>query len=415
MENAVATIRMGAVPETWRAAPRRWGHPLHGLCSYFAMFPPQMASVFIRWLTVPGDVVFDPFAGRGTVPLEALLHGRSGLGADANPLAHALTGAKVNIPSAESVQRRLRNLEAEYTAPRVATADIPEDIRMLYSPATLRQLVYLRDRLRRGHRVDGFLTALVLGMLHANHSAAGATRGFSISMPNTFAMAPGYVRNYIAQNGLLAPDLDVFAMLRVRATRYGLPMTAVSGGRSWLRDAARSTPRPVRAARPRLVFTSPPYLQVIKYGKYNWVRLWFLKHEAKQVDQGLMSSASLPRYLAFMDDVLANLKAAVADDGFVCLVIGDVRRGEEQLNLAGKVWRHVAEPAGWHCHGIITDGLPTGSKVSRIWKNNPGRATKTDRLLLLSPSAEVALPPLEAIDWDEIPSLVKRSTEEVEC
>jgi site-specific DNA-methyltransferase (adenine-specific) len=118
-----------------------------------------------------------------------------------------------------------------------------------------------------------------------------------------------------------------------------------------------------------------------------------------------MASASLPRYLAFMTEVLTSLKCTVADDGFVCLVIGDVRRGEEQINLAGKVWRHVAEPAGWHCHGIIADQVPLGQKVSRIWKNNPGRATKVDRLLLLSPSSKVELPNLSPIDWSKTPSL----------
>ena len=368
------------------------------------MFPPQMATVFVRWLTEPGDAVFDPFAGRGTVPLEALLQGRVGLGADANPLAHALTRAKVKVPSASSVGKRLDALEAAYVAKDADTSAVPEDIRMLYSDKTLRQLVFLRDELSMAGHIDPFITGLVLGMLHANHSAAGATRGFSISMPNTFAMAPGYVRGYIAREQLVAPDVDVFAMLRARAERYELPVQSIVSGRSWLHDATKSAPRAVRDAKPRLVFTSPPYLQVIKYGKYNWVRLWFLKEDARQVDTGLMASGSLDRYLDFMTEVLANLKRTVADDGFVCLVIGDVRRGDEQLNLAGKVWSRAAEPSGWHCHGIIADGLPTGHKVSRIWKTKPGRATKTDRLLVLSPSAAVSLPPLGAINWQETPT-----------
>jgi len=372
METAATSMTLARLPEVWRAAPRRWGHPLHSLCSYFAMFPPQMATVFIRWLTRPGDAVFDPFSGRGTVPLEALLQGRRGLGADANPLAHALTRAKVKVPSAFSVTKRLRTLATAYQGAAVDTATVPEDIRMLYGPGTLRQLVFLRSQLRSKGHIDPFITGLVLGMLHANHSASGATRGFSVSMPNTFAMAPGYVRDYIAREGLVTPDVDVFAMLQARAKGYGLPKDAIVTGRSWLHDATESAPAEVRAAKPRLVFTSPPYLEVIKYGKYNWVRLWFLKAEAKQVDAALMASSSLSRYLEFMTTVLANLKTTVATDGFVCLVIGDVRRGDEEINLAGKVWRLAAEPHGWHCHGIIADGLPIDQKVSRIWKGNHG-------------------------------------------
>lgn len=75
----------------WRGAPRRWGHPLHSLCSYFAMFPPHVPRVFIEWLTKSGDVVYDPFSGRGTAPLEACRLGRVGVGSDANPLAYVLT------------------------------------------------------------------------------------------------------------------------------------------------------------------------------------------------------------------------------------------------------------------------------------------------------------------------------------
>src|SRR2546429_5326618 len=92
-----STLR--ALPRRWRAAPRRWGHSMHSMCSYMAMFPPSMPHVFIDWLTEQGDVVYDPFSGRGTVPLEAGLMGRVGLGSDANPLAWVLTAAKVDPPS----------------------------------------------------------------------------------------------------------------------------------------------------------------------------------------------------------------------------------------------------------------------------------------------------------------------------
>jgi hypothetical protein len=376
------------------------------------MFPPQLASFFVRWLTRPGQAVYDPFAGRGTVPLEALLHDRIGFGSDANPLAHALTRAKVRIPSERAVLRRLDELKEEYSDSAEPTDDVPDSIRMLYAPGTLSQLVFLRSQLGANLRIDAFITGLVLGMLHANHSGKGATRGFSISMPNTFAMAPGYVREYIAHHGLVAPELNVFAMLADRARRYRLPEAAFDGGRSWIHDATKPSPGWLLETRPKLVFTSPPYLQVIKYGKYNWVRLWFLGKDAPSVDARLMATASLSRYLEFMSRVLANLKHTVTADGYVCLVIGDVRKGDEHINLAGKVWRHVADPTGWKCHGIIADTVPKGVKVSRIWKNNPGRATKVDRLLLLSPFDGVELPDLPHVDWSMRPSLHREVSKE---
>src|SRR3954468_2245855 len=108
------TPRLDRLPQRWRRAPRRWGHPLHSLCSYFAMFPPQLAHVFVRWLTRPGDLAYDPFCGRGTVGLEAALLGRRGAGGGANPLAVALAAPKVNIPSDVRVLRRLGELREGY-------------------------------------------------------------------------------------------------------------------------------------------------------------------------------------------------------------------------------------------------------------------------------------------------------------
>lgn len=369
------------------------------------MFPPQIARVFIEWLTEPGESVYDPFCGRGTVPLEALLAGRVGLGSDANPLATRLAGAKVKIPSESAVLTRLDELEKAFLRKRKISSTAPSEIRMLYTRRVLGQLEFLREGLSKKSSIDRFITALVLGVLHANHSADGATRGVSISMPNTFAMSPNYVRDYIKERGLRAPEVDVFEMLRARLGRYELATKPVVGGRVWQQNATRSCPAWMLEDKPKLIFTSPPYLQTILYGKYNWIRLWFLGHASKDVDARLMASGSLRRYLDFMTDVLENLRPCVARGGYLCLVIGDVRRGEKQINLAREVLTHAAAPAGWHSEGIISDNLPDNHKVSRIWKHNRGRATKVDRVLILTPTKRRRLPPLSRLDWSTRPKL----------
>src|SRR5258708_7136538 len=104
-------VRPEAWPEAWHDTPRRWGHPLHSLCSYLAMFPPSIPAFFIRTLTQPGDRVLDPFSGRGTTAFEACLQGRVGLGSDLNPLAVVLTGAKVDPPRMNATLKRLGELE----------------------------------------------------------------------------------------------------------------------------------------------------------------------------------------------------------------------------------------------------------------------------------------------------------------
>ncbi len=348
------------------------------------MFPPHIPRVFIEWLTTPGDVVYDPFSGRGTAPLEACRLGRIGLGSDANPLAYVLTGAKVDPPTTSDALARLETLRK--SMPLRRRWEVPADIEMLYEQKVLRQLCWLRSQLDIEERADRFIMSVILGMMHANYKPGSPARGFSISMPNTFSMSPAYVRQYIDEQQLRPPDVDVFDMVHRKIERMAVPGANAMRGAAWKADARK----PVRSfeKRARLVFTSPPYLSVIKYGKYNWIRLWMLGHQPREVDNDLVATGSLRRYLDFMDEVLVGMRGALEANGYLCLMLGDVlhKTTESTLNLAETVWRNCAEPSGWRRLGIVNDYLPQEHKVSRIWGHErKGRATKVDRILILAP------------------------------
>jgi hypothetical protein len=60
--------RLAIAPE-WKDQQRLWGHSFHPMCSYLASFPAGLAHAFIARYSRRGDVVFDPFSGRGTTPL----------------------------------------------------------------------------------------------------------------------------------------------------------------------------------------------------------------------------------------------------------------------------------------------------------------------------------------------------------
>src|SRR5215475_58549 len=62
------------VNEFWTARQRQ-ASSLHEV-SYRACFKPQLPRFFIERLTRPGELVYDPFMGRGTTPLDAALLGR---------------------------------------------------------------------------------------------------------------------------------------------------------------------------------------------------------------------------------------------------------------------------------------------------------------------------------------------------
>jgi len=386
---------VGELP--WHSAPRRWGHGLHSLCSYMAMFPPAIPHFFIRWLTEPGDVVYDPFSGRGTTALEACLLGRVGLGSDANPMAWTLTAAKSNPPSRDRLTRRIEDLRRGMRVRSIA--HVPDEIQMLFHPSTLSQLVSLQDRMSLLRGDDRFVYAVLLGILHANARTDGTPRGLTVAMPNTFAMAPNYVKQYIRVHRLKAPEVDVLDAVAERIESLEIPTSGFRRGAAWMQDVRATIAWPREKGKASLIFASPPYLQVMKYGKMNWIRLWLLGHEPKDVDNGLFTSASLARYREFMTAALKRMRARLRADGYVCLVIGDVRQDATTVNLAKEVADGCAGLAGLRVLEVLDDHLPVKHKVSRIWGETRGRATKTDRILVLGGPKAQRLPAYPKIDW----------------
>ena len=49
---------------------------IHQMTAYLAMFPPNLPHYFIKRFSKAGDLVFDPFSGRGTTAFEACRMGR---------------------------------------------------------------------------------------------------------------------------------------------------------------------------------------------------------------------------------------------------------------------------------------------------------------------------------------------------
>jgi len=363
------------------------------------MFPPKIPHVFIKWLTEPGDIVYDPFSGCGTAPLEACRMGRIGFGSDTNPLAYLLTAAKVDAPNPEQVRNRLKKLRTKCIPMNSKTTS--DDIRMLYSKKVLGQFTCLRKNLDISRRDDRFIMALLLGVIHANYEPGRPVQGLSINMPRTLSMSPGYVRRYIDKKALMPPEIDVFDLLEKKFNRMQLPSTSSTRGDAWSQDAREPAQSMIDNNPAKLVFTSPPYLNLIKYGDYNWIRLWMLKKDPKSVDQLLVATGSLLRYLDFMKSVISAITSSVREDGYLCLMIGDVRKREtgKIINLAECVWKEATQCLGWKLKGIVVDRLPTQQKVSRIWRDSRGDATKIDRILILSRNSSNPLPPLGPIQW----------------
>ena len=62
-------------------------HSLHKLCSRTGSFPSFLSKYFVTKFSKPMEKVLDPFSGKGTLPLEACLGKRVGIGNDLSPEA----------------------------------------------------------------------------------------------------------------------------------------------------------------------------------------------------------------------------------------------------------------------------------------------------------------------------------------
>ena len=264
---------------------------------------------------------------------------------------------------------------------------------MAFHPATLGQLLFVRTTLRLDDRTDRFLAAALTGILHGKSASY-----LSELMPNTFSMAPRYVRDFATRTAFASPDRDLFDGLSKKLDRLFREPPPTTEGVALLGDAREVGPRAAAALRrlgspdrARLVVTSPPYLRVVKYGYYNWLRTWFLGFDAHAIDAILDDAHHREPYLVFMRDVLAGLRPVLADDAVVVLVIGDVEtdRGRSisgGIGLAERTWQAAAEPEGYRLAGVALDDIASNRKMTKLWGDEAGRATKTDRILVLGAS-----------------------------
>jgi len=425
LELGLGAPRLGIEAE-WKAQPRLWGHSLHPMCSYLASFPAALAHAFVARYSRPGDVVLDPFSGRGTAPLQATATGRIGVGNDLNPFAHLLTAAKLEPATAAEARTRVTALRLAWrttadhwldTAAAIqadpsggAEIPVPEEVALAFHPRTFAQVLFLRATLDQSERVDRFLAAALSGILH------GKTPSYlSTLMPNTFSMAPRYVRRFAERTAFQSPERDAFDRLEAKLKRLHRDPLPTASGIALLgdaRDAGTRATAVLRARRlpdrARLVVTSPPYLRTVKYGYYNWLRAWFLGMDSSEIDASLDDAHRRTPYLEFLRAVLRDLRPTLTDDGIAVLVVGDVAtdRGRllpEGLDLADRVWEHAAAPEGYVLAGIADDDVHAHRKMTRLWGREAGRATQIDRILVLAATeagrrralAGVRLP----VDW----------------
>lgn len=307
-------------------------HRFHSICPYFAMFPEAFVEKQLIW-SKPGDVVLDPFSGRGTTVFQSLLNDREALGGDTNEVAICISRAKADPPQLGAVIDRIHELKKDFPRRDVGSIEAPhrEFFNLCFAPSTLKQLLYLRKTLDwRKSRTDRMIAALSLGCLHGeSHRSEWC---FSNRMPRTISTKPAYSVRWWKERHCEPPKRDVFQILRfVARFRYESPLPERRG-----RVADSDVRRLGRVfsshkGRVSLVITSPPYLNTTNYREDQWLRLWFLggSPAPEPEEQSDDRHRNAEKYWQFLKEAWKGISPLLRDGAHIVVRIGGRHLEEE--------------------------------------------------------------------------------------
>jgi hypothetical protein len=246
---------------------------LNSLCPYYTMFPVDF-PLRVLGKARKGDIVYDPFCGRGTTNFAARLHGLRSFGVDSSPVATAIASAKLVAVGPTEISLRCQRILSSVNE----TRDIPHGAfwKWCYHPDTLDELCRLREYLLSEceEPVDVALRALILGVLHGPLTR-GKPSYASNQMPRTYATKPGPAVNFWMRHDMRPPRVDLLDLVQRRSEFSFAASLPDVGGRIWEGDS-RHFILPDLGRKPSWVVTSPPYFGMRSYIPDQWLRNWFL-------------------------------------------------------------------------------------------------------------------------------------------
>jgi len=378
------TIEGRSVPvftaELWTSKQRQ-SLSIHEI-SYRACFKAQLPAFFIERLTQPGDVVYDPFSGRGTTIVQAGLSGRNVIGNDINPLSTLLSRPRFFIPSRQIIDTRLSEIPWSGLHKR----DL--DLSMFYHPQTESEILSLRGYLssRRQKQTEDEIDEWI--RMVATNRLSGHSKGFFsvYSLPPNQAVTPErqiLINRKLNQN----PEYRNTRELIVRKSKSlvrnlspeNINSLRIAGQQAmFLNDDARSTGS-IPSETVQLTVTSPPFLDIVNYSGDNWLRCWFNEVNDNEIASRITHARTISNWSDVMGKVFIELFRITRPGGWVVFEVGEVRKKSIRLE---EYVVPLGTRAGFGCTGILINAQ-TFTKTSNIWgvTNNTG-GTNTNRIVI---------------------------------
>ena len=371
------------VGELWTAQQRQM-HSLHYSVSYRGSFKPELPDFFIKRFTKKGDIVLDPFCGRGTTALQANLLGRVSWASDVNPMAVRLAQAKTEPVGLDEIVLRLN--EVDFRRP-VDLSGYQEHFAPFYHPDTYRELMNLRSFIRKNRdRVNNFIELITVSRLHGHSPGFFSVYSFpQISIPPANQRLINIKRGQVPEYRAVAPRIIKKAAQALR-DGFGSEFFAVSSANmNVLGDARDLSHVPGNAV--DLVLFSPPFLDKVDYLLDNWLEFWFMGINPKSFADRLIMCRSLADWRAFISDVLREMMRVLKLDSYGVIEVGEVEIGGETIYLD----EIVAEEAMKIRDGVrrlavqeVLVNKQSFTKLANCFKiDNNKKGTNTNRLVVI--------------------------------
>ena len=367
--------------EFWTSKQRQ-ASSLHEI-SYRACFKPQLPRFFIESFTQPGDIIYDPFAGRGTTAIEAALLERIPISNDINPLSRILCEPRLRPPSVSEVEKRLADIFS-----RTAKTKPDIDLSMFYHPQTLAEILHLRHYLHRTKETADFVDDWIR-MVATNRLTGHSKNFFSVYTmpPNQAVSAEEQIRiNRKRKQSPTYKNVKEIILIKTRSLLSDLTDTdrenlwRVSERAMFLNTDARTT-KEIADSSVALTVTSPPFLDVVAYTKDNWLRCWFNNLDTEAIGRNMTMAKTVEVWSEVMLGVLRELFRITKEGGTVAFEVGEVRNGKVKLEDAVL---EVGLKAGFRCDTVMIN-QQAFTKTSNIWGvSNNQKGTNTNRITVFT-------------------------------
>jgi hypothetical protein len=356
-------------PAWWKSSCSSIECTLHQLAPYIGKIKSSIAGDLIERYSKPGDLVVDPFAGAGTIPLEAVIWGRRVFAADRSPYARTLSRAKLFPPRTlrAALERAEVALNEAERLPQPDMRSVPRWVRVFFHPKTLSEALRFATIARRSG--NEFLMASFLGILH--HQRPGF-----LSYPSSHLVPYLRTKKY--------PRTKFPEMYRYRELKPRLLSKINRTYRRFfnpLRKKAIIYQSEIEnldfPKRFDAVITSPPYMNTLDYGRDNRLRLWF-------IDPSLEEPVYIDitkRRKAFVDAITTlaiKTEKGLSFGGYCVLVVGEEVQRSFHAHAAELVVNIINQQTpSLRLRRVFTDSIPDIRRSRREFKG-----VKTEHFLV---------------------------------